>query len=378
MQKSIKVTIGIIILIFIYTILASFNLSINISKTYLYIINPIFFISTAIFLRITLGKSLEKRKLKKEIFNYTLVAVLFYIIIYMVSGLVVTFGKNPYVTNLKGVLVNFWIFGTIIIAKEYIRFKLINNVYEKDKIKIAVLISIVYIFFEMEFQRFLYTQYSISYIISEIGRSLIPLIARNLLASYISIYAGYTSAVMYEFSTKMYIWIAPILPNFPWIMTALIETIIPIILFMYIRYIKSKNDIYKSRKELESLDPRSVIPFIALVILAVWFATGVFPIRPVAIASGSMEKELCVGDIAIIKKCNSNDVEVGDIIEYQMEGFTVIHRVIEKKQRNGMFYFTTKGDNNKEKDALEVSRRSINRKMCFKNKILGIPSNMVT
>ena len=32
---------------------------------------------------------------------------------------------------------------------------------------------------------------------------------------------------------------------------------------------------------------------------------------------------------------NANDLIAGDIVQYKMEGFTVVHRVIEKKQKNG-------------------------------------------
>ena len=45
-----------------------------------------------------------------------------------------------------------------IVAREYIRYKLINNVYDKDKAKIAVLISIVYVLIDIEFNRFIGTK----------------------------------------------------------------------------------------------------------------------------------------------------------------------------------------------------------------------------
>ena len=75
--------------------------------------------------------------------EYCLIGVLIYIITYMVSGLFITFGKNPYSTKIVGIITNIWILGSAIIAKEYIRYKLIQNVYEKDKIKIATTIIIV-------------------------------------------------------------------------------------------------------------------------------------------------------------------------------------------------------------------------------------------
>jgi signal peptidase len=169
-------------------------------------------------------------------------------------------------------------------------------------------------------------------------------------------------------------WISPILPNAPWIMTSIINTVIPIILFLYIRFVKNKNDYYKNRENIMKSDPRNIIPLVALIILAIWFAIGIFPIKPVAIASGSMEKTINVGDIAIIKKCNANDVIVGDVVQYKMEGFTVVHRVMEKKQKNGEFYFITKGDNNPTADSKEVREDQVIGKLIFVVRYLGYPA----
>ena len=87
-----------------------------------------------------------------------------------------------------------------------------------------------------------------------------------------------------------------------------------------------------------------------------------------------MENELFLGDVAIIQKCGANDVNVGDIIEYQMDGYTVIHRIVEKKQRNGEFYFVTKGDNNNLPDSEEVREDQLIGKVIFKIKYLGYPA----
>lgn len=127
-------------------------------------------------------------------------------------------------------------------------------------------------------------------------------------------------------------------------------------------------------QEIENINPKNSIPLVVLVILVIWFTIGVFPIKPIAIASGSMEKELYVGDVVIVKKCNANDIVNGDIIQYQMKGYTVIHRVIEKKQKNGEYYFTTKGDNNPSEDKKSVKEDQVLGKVIFKVKYLGYPA----
>lgn len=238
MQKNKKATIIIISIILAYGLLAEFYLSVKINNIYMYIINPIIWIGIAIFLRNVLGKSYEVKKLKKEIIEYSFIAVLAYIITYLTSGLFITFGSNPYSRTIIGILTNLWVFATVIIAKEYIRYKLINNVYEKDKIKIAIAISIVYILIDLGIKKFFTTQLTSLFIMEIIAQNLLPLIAKNILYSYTAINSNYLPAVIYEIGTNLYLWLSPILPNAPWIMVSIIDSVIPIILFLYIRYEK--------------------------------------------------------------------------------------------------------------------------------------------
>ena len=53
---------------------------------------------------------------------------------------------------------------------------------------------------------------------------------------------------------------------------------------------------------MEEKNNKKKVMIIIAIVLVIWFALGVFPIKPIAIATGSMEKEICVGDVAIIQK----------------------------------------------------------------------------
>ena len=374
MQKSKLVTTIIILIILIYGLLSNLRFVYGLNGLYLYIINPIFWIIFCVVLFFTLGKLYTNTKLRKKIIQYTTVATLTYLIVYMLSGLFVTFGENPYSTTIKGLIINFWSLGIPIFAKEYIRYKLINNVYDRDKVKYAVLISIVYVLIDIQYLKFVGQTVATLTIIKYVSQSIIPSIAKNFLYSYIAIQGDYIPSIIYEAVTNLYYWASPILPNSPWAMTAIIDTVIPIILFLYIRYEKVKLVPQKDRRMVIDTNPGSVIPLVITIVLVIWFALGIFPVKPIAIATGSMEKEICVGDVAIIKKCNSNDVNVGDIIEYQMEGYTVVHRIIEKRQNNGRFSFITKGDNNNAPDRDEVKEDQLIGKVIFKIKYIGYPA----
>lgn len=374
MQKSKLVTAILILIILIYGVLSNFRFVLGLNGLYLYIINPLFWIAFCVVLYITLGKNYTNTKLRKKMMQYTIVASLTYLVVYLLSGLFVTFGENPYSTTLEGLLINFWILGIPIFAKEYIRYKLINNVYDKEKIKYSVFISIVYILIDIQFTRIIGQRIASLTIIKYVAQVIVPNIANNILFSYIAMQGDYKPSMLYLFITNLYYWVTPILPNAPWAMSSIIDAVIPIILVLYIRYEKIQLTPYKDRRAIIDTNPGSVIPLVVTIILVIWFALGIFPIKPVAIATGSMEKEICVGDVAIIQKCNSNDVNVGDIIEYQMEGYTVIHRIIEKRQRGGSFFFVTKGDNNNAADMAEVKENQLIGKVIFKIKYIGYPA----
>ena len=87
-----------------------------------------------------------------------------------------------------------------------------------------------------------------------------------------------------------------------------------------------------------------------------------------------MEPNLSVGDVSIIKKTSPNDVKIGDIIEYQMEEYTVIHRVTEIYQEDGRIFFITKGDNNQSEDRLPVSENQLIGKVIYNIRYIGLPS----
>ena len=374
MQKSKKATIITIILILLVGVLKNFKVIKQINNIYIYIINPLFWIIISILMFLTFSKNIGNQKLKKQIIQYTINASISFIIIYMLTGLIVTFGKNSYDTTIKGIIINIWIYGIELIAREFIRYKLIDNVYDKDKEKIAILIIIIYVVIDIQLNKVIGDDVTTFSCIRYILQYVLPNIAKNILFSYMTIYSGCVPSIIYQLITNLYFWISPILPNSPWIMTTIIEITIPTILYLYIRYSKNKLDIFKSRKNLIDSNPKNIISLVIFIILVIWFAIGIFPIQPVSIATGSMEKELNVGDVVIIKKCNSNDVNVGDIIQYQMEGYTVIHRIIEKKQKNGEFSFITKGDNNNTPDKEEVKENQLIGKVVFKIKYIVYPA----
>lgn len=349
---------------------------IKMGSIYSIIINPLFWILLCVSLKLYIKKTYATAKLKKEIIDYTLIAVLGYIIVYLISGLFVSFGKNPNSATLKGLIINFWITGTVILTREYVRYLIINNTYEKQKKKVGIALIIIMTLLEVKTLNI--TDMNVYYAFKQIASAFLPVLSKNILFTYLAYCKNYVAAVCYDLLIYLVLWLSPILPNMTWFMIAIIDIATPIILLLYIRYIKQKKDYFKSKEGVRDTEPKSVIILVIIVILAIWFALGVFPIKPIAIATGSMSPQINIGDVAIIKKCGPNDVEVGDIIEYKMPDFTVVHRIVEIKQENGRYYFATKGDSNDSRDKNLVTEDQLIGKCLFKIRYLGYPAIWIT
>lgn len=371
MQKSKFFTIFIILSILIYIILSQFYLS-SFGTIYVYIINPLFFLLLALLMKFFIHSSYNKIKFKKEFTIYILIGSLAYFTIYLLSGFLVGFGKNPYSTSLKGLLLNIISTGLVILFREYIRYKLINNVYKKHKRLIFILLVITFSLLDFNIY-LLISNFNIYYLFKQFFYILLPSLMKNILFTYISLFTNYIPALIYEFIYYIALWILPVLPNSPWILDTILRFFIFLILLLYCNYVVLKDNRFNANYYKLITPSRIIFPSI-IILLLIWFSIGIFPVKPVGIATQSMYPNLKAGDMVIIKKCNSDDINVQDIIQYKMDGYTIIHRVIEKNQENGEYYFITKGDNNNSEDNISVKEDQLIGKVIFNIPYLALPT----
>lgn len=107
------------------------------------------------------------------------------------------------------------------------------------------------------------------------------------------------------------------------------------------------------KKDIKSYLKMTV--FVLLLILIVAFFAGLLPIAPVVVATGSMEPAISVGDIVLVCETDPEQLETGDIIQYQKDSYSVIHRIVEcHEKEEEVTGFITKGDYNNAPDNDEV------------------------
>ncbi|MBP3255494.1 MAG: signal peptidase I [Clostridia bacterium] len=372
MQNSKIISIVILIIMLAYFLFSQLYL-VNTGWVYVYLLNPLFYVVMALVLKFLILSPYKTKKHQKPIIQYIIITTLAYTILFLLSGLFLTYGRNPYSTGIVGILFNLYSIGVVIFCREYIRYKIINNVFEKDRKLICILTVIVFSIQEISFAAFA-NEINIYFILKIIFATVIPAMARNSLFTYIELYTDYWSGFVYELITHLALWIPPILPKAPWVYTAVTDTVFPIILLLYSVYDISSKDKLHIYKSLKAIEPKGLVPLAIGIVLVIWFAIGIFPIKPIGVASGSMYPNINMGDIAIIQKCNANDLEVGTVIEYKRKDFSVIHRVVEINQKDGEFIFITQGDNNDGPDSDPVREDQIVGRVIAKIPYLAWPT----
>lgn len=127
--------------------------------------------------------------------------------------------------------------------------------------------------------------------------------------------------------------------------------------------------LHSSKKPTVCIAIRRSVFFLMLIITVAFFA-GLLPVSPVAVATGSMEPNINIGDVAVVLQYDSDKLETGDIVQYKGDNCTVIHRIVEK---NGDI-FITKGDANNAPDLMPVEKSQILGKVVFTVPKAGLPT----
>ena len=101
--------------------------------------------------------------------------------------------------------------------------------------------------------------------------------------------------------------------------------------------------------------------------------------KPLNVLGGSMEPAIKLGSVIIIKKVESRDIKVGDIVTYKppdnlgqnKKETLVTHRVIKIDEKKAAVRFKTKGDANKTADAGYINERQIVGRLVVKIPYMG-------
>lgn len=310
-----------------------------------------------------------KKYLEIIIFTYII-----YYIIYLYIGLKIGFTKSPYNHNFISLIKNIFIEILPIIPIEIIRNTFITN--NRNNKLALIIITILTILVQIKYN----TLFNLSYkedLFKYICSTILPLVATNILYTYISLNSTYIVTLTFTLFEKLPLLLLPLFISSNWFIIGSISLIKITIIYIIFKYVFSseKKKILKDKKHIFIiLEYAFTLIFVTSLVC---FMLGQFKYEPIAILSNSMSPIYKRGDIIIIEKKDSNSLEnlpINTIIAYSLDNNIIAHRIINISKNNNKVEYSTKGDNNNIQDLKKVPIDKIKGIYKFHIKYIGFPS----
>ena len=340
---------------------------------------------TAAFIIIILALSISlfgfkknvNTNLKKSIFNVTLIFILTYFVITYAIGFIFGFNKNAYSLELSGIISNIISPIIVLICIELIRYIYFeNNKFSKQSIGFIVFSIII---FEICINVRLVDLLSVKVLFITSTTVILPIIAKNILLSYLTFNVGYRPSILYRLIMDLYIFIIPVIPAFNDYLTSVIGILFPMLLYVYCtRIIEEYYNGYEYNYNVNKFHPLDAL-YLIIIGLFIGLISGKSPYTIMGIGSNSMSPYINKGDAVIIKTpTKQKDIKSGDVIAFShkdsKDNKVVIHRISEIKKRKGKTYYITKGDANNTTDEVDVLYSDIIGEVKFNIKYIAYPT----
>ena len=191
-----------------------------------------------------------------------------------------------------------------------------------------------------------------SVIVYAVGR-LAPAFSLGASVAYVALLSGAGLSALYSTLVVLVLTMSPVTPA-----GGLLEVGTASVIALYAAPLAGYSAVYLERLAAER--PGRALALVAAATLIVaaalfFYASGLMVWRPIAVVTGSMEPAINRGDLVILERASVDEVEVGDVVAYRIDGTVVVHRVIEK----GEGYLVTKGDANDSPDPYRITHENL-------------------
>ena len=318
-----------------------------------------------------LGFHRDKHYLKSYVSRIIIACVMLTAIIAFTLGLLLGFTRSSFSLDLGDILGIFLPILLISIITEVLRYVIFHSYY-RNRAPVVIFTTLIIA------MNVLSALHESSFVSAEaifitICTIFLPIIATETLCSYLCLKVGLQPALIYKLVVKLYPFILPILPNLGHFIYAVTALVLPVVIFLFTYNLNLTN-----RKDQKRIHRRNriilAVPTIAVLAVIVSLVAGLFKHQIIAIASESMEPTFARGDAVMVEKCAPNEIKEDDILVFKHEGIIVTHRVTQIDNKNGEFWFTTKGDHNEREDAFKTSGSRIIGRVVIINKYIGFPT----
>lgn len=351
--KNILLFIALFIYIYIYkTVIINKYLHLE------QIISPIILIIISFIAILLLGiRKTPDKILEKHTQNLLLYEIVIYFLITYGIGIFIGFLKNSYSLELISILKHIISPTFFILTTEVLRHVVIQA--NKDKKYPIVIITAIIIILELLMSINAYKTSTVEGMFRLIASSLIPLITKHYMLSYLTYKTGIKLPLIYRVILDLYVYIVPIFPNFGESIQSIVNIVFSVIVYSSIYKLANERSYKEHDFKTKKLDAIDVV-YSAFMIFIVALVSGLFKYSLIAVGSDSMAPTFNKGDAVFInQKPKKEELKKGDIVFFEHRGRPIIHRIEEIKTINKIEYYYTKGDANNVGDEIPLTYEDI-------------------
>lgn len=322
-----------------------------------------------------LGLEKDNFAASKDIIMTIIIYVISYYIFIYVFGIFQGFLINGYSLKFINIIKNILPIIVLQVCKELLRYE-INIKGEFNKL-IIILSVLLFIMIDISGVLFLYDFSIKNDILSLIEVNLIPVIAENILMTYVSLKAGYKANIIYQLLMKLPFYILPIIPDINVYLDIIFRLILPcLILHAISKSLRKKKRLMSNEEaKIKKINKISYVITAVFILVVVYLTSGIFTYYALTIGSESMTPNINKGDLVIVKKIkNYEDLEIGDVIVYKKEQKVVVHRLTDIVPYQNGFVYKTKGDANENEDGYIIYQSEVLGTVKFKIRYIGYPT----
>ena len=298
-------------------------------------------------------------RLWSTVLSLALIFALFHLLVFIIIGLFTSFGKSTYSMKPFDLLSNIVPICAALIGGEMCRAFLINSSPKERPYRSIIVFSLIFALFNMPLGNIKNLSDGLG-ILDYLTNMVFPQLTQSIAASCLAYLAGPLPAIIYLGIIRLFNYVSPYIPNPPEIPRLLFNVLFPLLSISIIMKMYAAEATAIRRNRHSKSDMFGWIAVSTLSVAIVWFSVGLFPIFPSVILTGSMEPKIMPGDVVIVDKTGSKNVNVGDIVMYySADEIYITHRVIAVTSQSGEQQFITKGDNNPSADPIPVTAEQV-------------------
>ena len=206
-----------------------------------------------------------------------------------------------------------------------------------------------------------------------VGLNLLPAFLNNVTYHYVCKSYGFLPNILFKAVFALYPFILPVTPLMPEALLAVCRLLVPLITLGFIRTLYDTKRRF-ARVKHKALSYVSMTLVIALLVSIAMLISCQFRWCAIVVGSESMTGAFDKGDAVIYERYDDQVVEIGQVVVFEKDGVTTIHRVVDIKNINGVLMYFTKGDKNDHLDDGFITNSNLLGLVHLRVRYVGFPT----